>query len=195
MGEDGRPVIIDGSNVLIPDVGSHGTQTNSGEVLSTNEPSAMLNLTPQALATAQNQLTQLLQDHGTITAADQQLLTQIFTVNPAQGLHFSSQHSNILLNFSLGLGGVPQTGVAQASNVQQQQQQQPAAVENVVMSSRSTETTPHAPAEPATTHQTVHEKSEPAPEFVGGLPPGLRTDSLVITNNNGKDVKIYSSLE
>lgn len=59
------------------------------------------------------------------------------------------------------------------------------------MSSRGTETSPPAPVEAAaTTTATIQtqqqDKSESTPEFVAGLPPGLRTDSLVITNNNGE---------
>lgn len=47
-------------------------------------PENVFNFTPQALATAQTQLNQLIQDHGGITtsSADQQLLSQIFGSTP-----------------------------------------------------------------------------------------------------------------
>lgn len=87
IGEDGRPVFINGNNVLIPEAihsagGGISSDPHDAEAVLQNMilPENVFNLTPQALATAQTQLNQLIQDHGGITAssADQQLLTQIF---------------------------------------------------------------------------------------------------------------------
>ena len=93
IGEDGRPVIINGNNVLIPDTTVHSSGANTGNEPSDTEailqnmilPENVFNFTPQALATAQTQLNQLIQDHGGLptSSADQQLLSQIFGSNPS----------------------------------------------------------------------------------------------------------------
>lgn len=88
VGEDGRPVIINGTNVLVPE-STHNTsstaavnESSESEAVLQNMivPDNVFNFTPQAFATAQTQLNQLIQDHGGLTtsSADQQLLSQIF---------------------------------------------------------------------------------------------------------------------
>lgn len=92
VGEDGRPVIINGGNVLIPE----NVPNNSGNATTTESsdaetvlqnmilPDNVFNFSPQAFATAQTQLNQLIQDHGGLatSSADQQLLSQIFGATP-----------------------------------------------------------------------------------------------------------------
>ena len=96
VGEDGRPVIINGGNVIIPENvqnNSSGAGTESGETDAVLQnmilPDNVFNFTPQAFATAQTQLNQLIQDHGGLatSSADQQLLSQIFGATP------TSKHS------------------------------------------------------------------------------------------------------
>ncbi|KAK6621803.1 hypothetical protein RUM44_001610 [Polyplax serrata] len=194
VGEDGRPVIINGGNVLIPENVQNNSTATTTEASDADAvlqnmilPDSVFNFTPQAFATAQTQLNQLIQDHGGLTtsSADQQLLSQIFGATPS----------------SIANNSAPVTTSTAPTPVQ--------STPSTVVPNVQTQTVPPPPPAPcnesvlvnvATSNNTVPQtavvqKPEPKSEFISEPPPGLPPlgpDSLVITNNNGVPTLVAS---
>ncbi|KAL0277375.1 UNVERIFIED_CONTAM: hypothetical protein PYX00_004690 [Menopon gallinae] len=193
VGEDGRPVFFNGSNVLVPDAVHTGAATCAAEPSEADSvfqnmilPDNVFNFTPQALATAQTQLNQLIQDHGGLTtsSADQQLLSQIFGSSSS---NISGNSGNIVANSSSSNSVMQPTGTALLTSAQSHPTMTSSGNDPMMVNVTSSST--------EVTQTNLVQKPEMKSEFIGGPPPGLPPlgpDSLVITNNNGVPTLVAS---